>query len=147
MSLAASRIITKGLGGRACEGIITTHFSLYCTTPPAPRVNRGGIGGGQIPPSNFTVVPPRIRDLYDEDDDTQQLQYHKVIFDIKVGKHNIHREYTVPKKREPVVLKIFKLINITSDKFTVNIRNIRKINKIVTIGVTNFAKRLGNKRK
>jgi hypothetical protein len=133
MSLAASRIITKGLGGRACDGIITTHFSLYCESRPIV-IDRGsgGIGGGT--PSKFSpVANPTVNNDNpmpynidrDRDEDEGPGRQHLIIMRMKIGKQHFRREYTVPEARQQKVAKVLKVVNRTKDKVNVAVHNVR----------------------
>lgn len=150
MSIAGMKIITKGLGGRACEGIITTHFSLYCTTkPPEPpdRGSGGGLGGAAgthfsaIANPTVTNNTPMPHNIQRDDDDDGPGRVHLIIMRMKIGKYHHRREYTVPEQRAKRVAKVLSVINRTKDNISVQIHSVGNAIRTATLTIKNFMRR------
>lgn len=137
--LAYHKIITKGLhGGPACEGLITSHFSLYCSTITIPP--SGGGGGGYYPGPAWNKVGD-ISKFYTP---VEQQQYYqqsgKVAISITVAykEHKVEKIYLVTPKQKELIVKGLKLLNVTYNKISVHVGNIHRRTIQFFKNITNF---------
>lgn len=128
MNIGVGSIITKGLGGPACNLLIFGPFHLYIepitVTPtpspttgltPTPSVTvpiptpipSGGGGGGGIAPA----LPAYE---YDDDDDAQQ---YKLTFVVKYRKRRVTRTFVVDSFKKDQIIKRVGQINTLRVKF------------------------------
>jgi len=130
-----NRIITKGLGGPACAGLITMHFDLFHieVIPPTPS----GGGGGPYPyvsawnqampgrnPAYFNTlrqnVPPQQQPYFVP---VNQPLYNKTVIKITLtlNKKEFVRYYNVKKNVVDILVKLNKIYQ----KMKVQILNIK----------------------
>lgn len=159
-SLATTAIITKGLTcGHGpldpCKsGLITTAFSLYCTSTP-PTLPPSG-GGGPYPHDAWNKFNPgEIQNFYKPVDPTDYLlipkdqeaeyfrRYAPVKITFKMGDILVEKEYRVPEERRKVVIKAFSMVDVTRDRINIAITNMKRVTKGIVLTVRNF--RLRNK--
>ena len=140
---AASKIITHGLGpgNKACEGLITTHFSLYCIEI---TIKPGG-GGGPYPGSAWNKID-NINDFYtpvpDHYDPNNTYKVKKqVIITVKLGNINVEKIYLVPINRTKIIINVLNLLNITKERINISVKNIKKILHNISVSISNIRRR------
>jgi hypothetical protein len=146
--LTSTKIITGGLGVnvKACEGLITTHFSLYCppVVVPPPKIKGGG--GGPYPGDAWNKVND-ISNFYqpvqDYVRDPSQIQkpQKQVVLKINIGKINIERYYMVPVERADMLVKVLNLANKSRKIFNVKVNNLRRFLHNIQISIRNLRKK------
>lgn len=141
-----TKIITGGLGVgfKACEGLITTHFSLYClpVVPPVPPV---GGGGGPYPGAAWNKVDniqnfyQPVKDIYDPD---RTYKTKKQVI-IKVDLGNIHMEkiYLVPIQRADALVAVFNVVNVTRARISAGVKNLRRVLHNIKISIYNLKRK------
>jgi hypothetical protein len=120
MDIGVGSIITKGLGGPACNLLIFGPLHLYIepiitvtptpspTVPiptPTPSVGIGGGGGGSIPAFGDEEEPPE--------------QKYKLRFVVKFRKRRIERTFIVDSFKKDQIIKRVGQINTIRLKFKV----------------------------
>ena len=142
-SLAATKIITKGLDcGSACDGLITTHFSLYCPSL-GPLVDSGG---GPYPyPAWNRYEPGQIQDFYQPVEQDlivprdQEAEYFRrkriIVMKVNIGSFSFEKEYAVPIQRAKIIVSIINVINTTQERFQIAVNSIKRIVTAITIQV------------
>lgn len=127
VGITASKIITGGLGVnyKACEGLITTHFSLYCVPIEPPVEPPVGGGGG-----NIGTFPDRT-ERWDID------APRSIVIRIQLKKKLYERVYTVSSKRAEFIIKITNIINRTREKISITVSNLRRAMLSVIAKLTN----------
>jgi len=144
--LATTRIITKGLGinVNACEGLITTYFSLYCYPVPTPPPKGGG--GGPYPGPAWNKVD-NISNFYQPVQDyvRDPSKIHKpqkqIVLKINIGKIHIERYYMVAAERGDIIVKVFNLINSTRELFKLRVNNLRRFLHNIQVSIRNLRKK------
>lgn len=151
---ATTAIITKGLtcgqgGTAACRsGIITTHFSLYCT---GIRPKEEGVGGGGPYPGdawnkisageldNFWKPVDNINQppyIVPRDKESEYFRrYNHVVLRFKMGNFEVEKEYAVPESRAKTIVKVLNVANVTFEKIAVSVKSIKQLatKMVVTI--------------
>lgn len=135
-----------GVGVPACEGIITTHFSLLCREVIIPPVQppKGG-GGGPYPAGQGAwnqvdniqdFYKPASKDIYDVEN-TYKVKKEVVI---RVEFKNFHMEktYLVPIHRAKVIIKAIGLANRTKERIKININKIKSVLHNIKVSVSNL---------
>lgn len=158
--LATTAIITKGLTcGHGpldpCKtGLITTAFSLYCTSvpePPEPKKQKD-MGGGSYPRDawnkfnpgdiqNFYQPVPAEQQYYvvPRDQEERYFRRHKIIkMRVKFGDIFIEKEYSVPEKRAKIVIKALSIVDVTAKNITVAVENIKRLTSEAVVKVKNL---------
>ena len=145
-SLAAQKIITKGLDcGNACDGIITTFFSLYCTDT-GPVVDSGG---GPYPyPAWNRYEPGEVQDLYQPvdpdlivplDKEAEYFQRHRIIvMKINIGDVHFEKEYVVPVRPAKIILTVANFFNTTKNRIELAVSGMRRIVTNAVVRVKNL---------
>jgi hypothetical protein len=116
-----TQIITKGLScSPACEGLITTHFSLLMTDFKEPPANTGGgpyyfDHGSRVDDIQNFWKPVQLEEpLQRYDVDTRKKKL--VTIKITLGERVVEREYIVLAEKANHIIKITNVINATKDK-------------------------------
>ncbi len=148
IGIAGQKIITGGLGVNynACEGIITTHFSLYCqdvVVPPEPP--KGG-GGGPYPrdawnkfDSAWDLYKPVENDNYNPDKIYKVKR--QIILRIKMGDFKVEKIFLVPIQRSKVIVKVLRFADVTISRITVAFGGIKRRWNRISVGITNIKKK------
>lgn len=126
---AGKKIITKGYGvnQKACEGIITTHFSLFCIKIAVIPPTGGGGAGYPYPahnkfPSTFDIYKP-VENLYYKPVDRYKDHY-VLLLKIKIKQRTIEKYILLPKNKEKYAIKVINISNKIYDEIYVkHIRN------------------------
>jgi len=143
---ASARIITGGLGFAACDGIITTYFSLYCrdVTPPIPPP--GGGGGGPYPGDAWNkfdraedIFQPVDKDIYDPGKIYKTKK--EVIIRVEFGNFHTEKIFLVPIQRANVIVKVIHLFNATRSRINVGVSKIRRVLHSIKVSVTNLRRK------
>lgn len=146
IGIAGQRIITQGLGINhdACsDGIITTHFSLYCRE----IVSKGG-GGGPYPAGKGAwnqfdraqdIFQPVDQNVYDPDKFYRERK--EVIIRIEFGKFHMEKIYLIPIERANIVIKAINLLNVTKEKISVSINKIHRILHNIKVSINNLRRK------
>lgn len=145
IGLAGKKIITQGLGVnyKACEGLITTQFSLYCV-----KIIVGGHGGGGGPypgkawnkfDNAMDIFQPVDKDIYDP----EKVYREKKEITIRVEFGNFHMEkiYLIPINRANVIVKVLDLLNVTKSRIIVSINNMRLILHNIKISISGLRRK------
>ncbi len=142
-SLAATKIITKGLNcGSACDGLITAHFSLYCPVP-GPVVDSGG---GPYPyPAWNRYEPGEIQDFYQPVDPDlivpldKEAEYFRrkkiIVMKVNIGTFKFEKEYAVPIERAKIIVFVANILNTTINRVKVAVNSIKRITSKIAIQV------------
>jgi len=134
IGIGGQRIITKGLCGAACEGLITTQFSLYCINVVVPPIVGGGGGGGGPYPENMGAQN-QVNDIQDfftpvkEDfyDPSRFPRYKKeVIIRVELGNFHMEKIYMVRIEKADTIVTILNFANISKARVKVAVSTIRK---------------------
>ena len=143
-NFTTTAIITKGLHcGPACQGIITTRFSLYCKQviikPPG--------GGGPYPGPAWNKIDD-ITQFYKkyeqpvlvpQDQEAELLRKHTIVtLSINIGSIHVEKTYKVADKRRNVVVKIFNLLDVTQSRFSSTISGLKRIATRAKAFITNL---------
>lgn len=145
IGLAGKKIITQGLGVnyKACQGIITTHFSLYCV--PIEQPPAGG-GGGPYPGDAWNkfdtaqdIFQPVDTDRYDPEKTFKIKQRVVIRIDFK----NFHTEkiYLVPIERARIIIKVANMFNVTRDMINVSVKKVTRVLHNIKIAVFNLRRK------
>lgn len=138
-----TRIITKGIACvPACDGLITTYFSLYCTDlPPIPSIGHGG---------SIPLPPGAIKDFYkvvDEpylvprDLEWQLLDKGKVVeLTLKLGEKIIEKTYKVPEEHAAMIVNVLSLSNTTKERMKVSIQKVTSLASKAAVRIFNLKK-------
>lgn len=145
-NFTTTAIITKGLHcGPACQGIITTRFSVYCkqkiVTPS------GGGGGGPYPgpawnkfdsaQDIYTPVEPEV--LIPWEDLPDPLRKHVIVtLKIDIGDIHVEKIYKVAEKRRGAVVKIFNMLDVTQSRMSATITGLKRIAVRAKAFITNL---------
>jgi len=145
-NFTTTAIITKGLHcGPACQGIITTRFSLYCkevvVTPPP------GGGGGPYPGPAWNKID-NIQQFYQpyeqpyilpRDREAELLRKHTIVtLTIDIGNIHVEKTYRVADKRRGAVVKIFNLLDVTQSRLSASITGLKRIATRAKAFITNL---------
>ncbi len=150
IGIAGQRIITMGMGVnvKACEGLITTHFSLLCRDidiPPVEPPVHGG-GGGPYPGDAWNkfdraedIFQPVDKDIYDVED-TYRVKKEVVI---RVEFNNFHMEKTflIPKERAHIAIKAIRIMNTTKARISAGVKNLRRVLHNIKVSVTGIRRK------
>jgi len=121
-----SGLITGGLGGAACCGMITMGFHLFrCTIEVIPPPRPGGGGGGKYHVNYHTPrqYSPKLKD-------------HNIRITVQFKDGNKWSTmYRVSKKRADLIVKVTNIVNIIKDKINVGVDSFKRVTKTIT---TNF---------
>ena len=143
IGIGGQKIITGGLGinQRACDGIITTHFSLYCkevTPPPAA-------GGGPYPgrawnkfDSAWDVFQP-VKDHYDPAKVFKAKK--EVVLKMRFGDKTLERTYLIPIKRAEILIKVLNIVNVSMKYYKFAVTGVKRVMRGIRINITNFRKK------
>jgi len=126
MNIGVGSIITKGLGGPACNLMIFGPLHLYIepivgppvTPSPSPTIPvptptpSAGVGGGGH--AGGTIYP----DDWDDDDDDKVKEY-KLTFVVNFGKRKVTRSFIVDSFTKDKIIKRVGKINTVRIKFKV----------------------------
>jgi len=129
IGVGGQRIITKGLCGGACEGLITTHFSLYCLGVVVQPTGGGGPYpenmGAQNQVNNIQdFFKPVAEDFYDP---TRFPRYKKeVIIRVELGNFHMEKIYMVPIEKADTIVTILNFANISKSRVKIGVSTIRK---------------------
>lgn len=143
--LATTRIITGGLGVnvKACEGLITTHFSLYCR--PVVRAPVVSGGGGPYPGAAWNKVDDisnffqPVQDVYDP---TKIYKTKKqVVIKVDFGTFHMEKIYLVPVQRADALVKVLNVINATRLQININVKKMRRILHNIKISIRNLKRK------
>jgi len=148
IGIAGQKIITGGLGVNysACDGIITTHFSLYCkeiVIPPKPPT---GGGGGPYPgdawnkfDSAWDIYNPLEKDGYNPDRIYKVKR--EIVLRIKIGDHEVEKVFLVPIQRSEVLVKVLRFADVTISRMTVAFGSIKRVWQKIGVNMTNIKKK------
>lgn len=118
-----NRIITKGLGGPACQGIITMHFSVFKI-----EIIPAAVGGGPYPANSgaWNQATPQANPAFFYVPAGQNWDPEKFVVKItaNLGKKDISRHFIVGKKRKNAIVKINNLFLKTKTKLTETVEKI-----------------------
>jgi len=144
--IVTTKIITGGLGigFKACEGLITTHFSLYCRpiTPPVPPT---GGGGGPYPGPAWNKVDniqnfyQPVKDIYDPD--AMYKTKKQVILKIDIGNIHVEKIYLVPIQRADTLVTVLNVLNVTRARINVGISRLRKVLHNIKVSIYNLKRK------
>lgn len=146
IGLAGKKIITHGLGVnyKACQGIITTHFSLYCVPIEQPPTGGGGpypAGGGAWNQfdSAKDIFQPVDQDRYDPEKTFKIKQRVVIRIDFK----NFHTEkiYLVPIERARIIIKVANMFNVTRAMINISVKKVRRVLHNIKIAVFNLRRK------
>ncbi len=149
IGIAGQKIITQGMGVNhaACDGLITTHFSLYCVDIIIPPIQpRRGGGGGPYPRDAWNKFDSAW-DLYkpvDQDDYNPDKIYkvkRPIILRIKFGEHKVEKTFMVPIQRSEVIVKVLRFADVTISRITVAFGGIRRIWHKIGVDIKNIRKK------
>ena len=164
-NLATTAIITKGLTRghgplTACRsGIITSHFSLYCTGIVPPGVPSKGGGGGPYPRDAWNKYGPGdIQNFYKPVPDDQQF-YHvprdkeaeyfrrdtHVVLRVKIGDFQVEKEYAVAEKHEYMIVNVLNMLNVTRERIKVTFSGIKRITTRLVVAASKLRLRRKHK--
>lgn len=140
-SLAATKIITKGLNcGRACDGIITTYFSLYCKEPgPLPPK----VGGGPYPRDAWNKIDDIqnfFKPVVDSDTLNPAIGY-VVTFKAQINGREVEKHYSVSRIYGRVIVKMMRWSHRRKDDLNVFVNNIKTRLADVTVKVKNLRRK------
>ena len=147
MATSGGLIITKGLGknAKACDGLITTRFSIYCKSVVAKK--KGG-GGGPYPAgkgawNQFDSAEDIFKPVEIDHYDPKRIYTLKkeVTIKLNIGEIKMEKIFLVPKKRGEIIVNTINLINATRDRITITIGKIRKILHGITMKVSKLNRR------
>jgi len=143
---AAARIITKGLGFAACDGLITTHFSLYCREPTIPPRPPGGGGGGPYPGEAWNkfdraedIFKPVDKDVFDPNKIYKDKK--EVVIRVEFGDYHNEKTYLIPIQRAKVLIKAINIINHTRERISINVGKMKKVLHNIKISITNLRRK------
>lgn len=125
-----SGLITKGLGGPACCGLLTMGFHLFfckleIIISPTPIKEKGiGSAGSSL---RDNIIPRRIDQ--EEEEDTKQTVRFTISF--KGSQPRVH-EYLVSPKNAKLAVKVINTLNTTAQKISTQLSPIVNITKKVS---------------
>jgi len=105
-----NRLITKGLGGPACQGLITMHFNLFHVSigPIPPNGNVGG--GGPYPyVGAANQATPQSNPLYyslPNQDYNVDARY--MMITVKIGAKEFTKHYVLDKNKAAIAISTLK---------------------------------------
>lgn len=149
----AGVIITGGLGGDACEGMLTTTFHLFCgiqvIVPVAPTIDLNKQGGGSRPlapgeiktfwkPVKNQVVTP---EFYTPLDSVEIIPKNIVTVKMTVGSKTMKKEFIVGSRRLDVIVKVLNITKVGKEKVTATISNIRRVLHNAVVKIFNIRKK------
>ena len=144
---ATAAIITKGLTcglTRACENgtsITAGRFSLFCGLSAVPASSGGSrpYAPGEIG-QLYQPVPPQ--DMYYVVDRSREAEFLRtrvpVIIKFEMGEYKVNKEYLVPEERARVVVKVVNMLNVTKERITVTLSNIKRTYSKAKVKLSNF---------
>jgi hypothetical protein len=144
--LVTTRIITGGLGVnvKACEGLITTHFSLYCLPleRPPQHFDRGGPYPGKAwnkvdAISNFWK--PVEQDLYDPNRVYKTKK--QVVIRVDLGNIHVEKIYVVPIQRADSLVAVLNVLNVTRAKMSAGIKNLHRVLHKIKVSIYNLKRK------
>lgn len=144
IGIAGKKIITHGLGVnyKACQGIITTHFSLYCVPVQPPT----GGGGGPYPGAAWNkfdnaqdIFQPVDQDRYNP----EKLYKIKQRVVIRIDFKNFHTEkiYLVPMERARIIIKVANIFNVTRDMINISVKKVRRVLHNIKVTIFNLRRK------
>jgi hypothetical protein len=155
-TLTTTAIITKGMTcsptGSVCKnGLITTHFSLYCADYVPPPIHQGA-GGGPYPKDAWNKYNPgEINDFYkilpDEqqyyvvprDQEEKYFQRHKIIkLELNFGNFRVEKEYSTPENRAKQIIKVMNVINATASRAKATVEKFKRLTTKAIVKIKNF---------
>ncbi len=144
IGIGGQKIITKGLCGPACQGLITTHFSLYCTGVVSPPSFGGGPYPEKMGASNQfdraqDIFQPVNKDIYDPDRVYKVKK--QVVIKVELGNFHMEKIYVVPIERANGIVKVLNLLNTTKDKITINVKKMRRVLHRIKMSVYNLRRK------
>jgi hypothetical protein len=120
MNIGVGSIITKGLGGPACNlmifGPLHLYIEPYVTPVPSPTIPvptptpSGGVGGGGSAGGGI---------VHDRDDDDDEVQKYKLTFVVNFRKRKVTRSFIVDSFTKDKIIKRVGKINTVKIKFKV----------------------------
>ena len=134
MTTATTKIITKGLLGKASNGMITAFFSLWFVDISIKRAGRAGIAGGTV------YEPPR---RYENDDEDSNV--YNVIIKLKIKSHAITRTYQVSNHRVSRVVKLINIMNATKRSISIVVGQVQQQAKRLAMAVKSVINRDSDK--
>jgi hypothetical protein len=145
-TFATTAIITKGLtcgGSTLCKtGLITTHFSLYCSEPYVPPPPTSG-GGGYYPHDAWNKFENGdIKDFYKPVEpqplDTPYDPHKHITMKVKIGDNEYEKTWSIPENRAKPIVKALKFANSTMDNMNVTVNNVKKLTNDAIVKVKGF---------
>lgn len=143
-TFATKAIITKGLHcGPACQGLITTRFSLYCVEPTPPP----GGGGGPYPGPAWNKVcdiqnfyqPVEQPFIIPRDQEAELFRPGTIVtLRIDIGDIHVEKIYKVAPKRANTVVKIFNVLDVTQKRLNATITGLKRIAVRAKAFITNL---------
>lgn len=146
---ATTSIITGGLDCTpACIGMITSHFSLYCTeVPPDPDADGGG---GPYPANSgawnqiqdigdfYKPVPeqPFVVPLDQEADYFRRKK--QVVLKFKIADIEVEKIYMIPESRKKGIVTVFNLIDVTRQRISATAGNVKRIASRAVVAIKNL---------
>ncbi len=147
IGIAGQKIITGGLGvnHRACDGIITTHFSLYCKDIIIPPERPPTGGGGPYPGrawNKFDSAWDIFKPVNDNYDPAKAYKQKKVVeFKMKFNGKTIERTYLIPLNRANMVVKVIHIMNASAKHYKLAVSSVHRVLRGIGVNITNFRKR------
>jgi len=148
IGIGGQKIITKGMGVgyKACDALITTHFSLYCRDVVVPPVKPPAGGGGPYPgkawnkfDSAWDVFKPVDKDHYDPSKVFKTKK--EIVLKMKFGEKNLERIYLVPINRAKIIIKVINVINASAKHYKFAVSSAKRVLHGIKINITNFRKK------
>lgn len=146
---ATTAIITGGLDcSPACIGLITTHFSLYCTEEPPRKLDSGG---GPYPADRgawnqiqdidnfYKPVPDQDPFIVPRDQEADYFRRkQQVVIKFKIADIEVEKIYMVPEQRKKGIVTVFNLINVTQQRMSAAVKNLKKITTRALVVIKNL---------
>lgn len=108
---STNRLITKGLGGPACQGLITMYFSVFKIE--ISPVSTGGSGGGPYPANSgaWNQATPQANPAFFYVPAGQDWDPEKFVVKVTINleEKEISRHFIVGKKRKNTIIKVNNL--------------------------------------
>ena len=149
-TMAVKAVLLKGLTcgyTTACQSgtsITAGKFTLFCSTPliRSEPLSTGG---------SYPLQPGQILQLYQPVPDVdqylvvprnQEAEYFRqrvpVTVKLLLGDRSIEKEYLVPKEQAKIVVNVITLVNVTKERISASIKNIKRIYNRVAVKVSKF---------
>ena len=151
-TLAVKAVLMKGLTcgyTTACESgtsITAGKFTLFCYMPyrPPPRPAEGSGGSRPMQPGEISqlyqpVPQPQQYYLVPREEEARYMRTRvPVTILFKMGERSLEKEYMVPEERARIVANVINVVNVTKERMSVTVKNIKRLYCKVKVKVTNF---------